>query len=348
MALADFALVVGIDSYPALTTLKGAEADARDFWKWVTDPQGGKVDPQYAKRIVTSDFAPLANSADGAKPVKAQIEDFFTMVNQTAARNAQADQGIAAGRRVYLFFSGHGFSPSLDRSGVLMANATDDMPHNIGAQMWADRLYDGGWFEEVLLFQDACRERVGYADVTPPFFKMRTVAADPPRKRFYAFSAKSGQLAIERPLADGRTHGVFTSTLLEGLRGGAADPLSGDVTTDQLKVYLQSNMQRKLTDVELQDGDIAKVPEVSPADPFVIVAAQPRTFPVELRSAAPGKILDTNSQVVADNFAGAPPWTTKLKRGLYKYVMPGGASTLFEVTGALDANQRPVVTTVNA
>jgi len=353
VALADFALVVGIDSYPGLRPLKGAEADARDFYDWVTDPAGGNVDAQNAKRIVTTDFAPLADSADGAKPVRDHIEDFFKMVNKAAARNAQAQQGIAAGRRIYLFFSGHGFSPSLDRSGVLMANATDDMPFNIGAQMWADRLYDGGWFEEVLLFQDACRQHFPSADVTPPFFQSRNPPQDPPRKRFYAFSAKSGLLAVERPLANGHTRGVFTSTLLEGLRLGAVDAPSGDVTTNQLKVYLESNMQKKLTDVELEDADISKVPEVSHADPFVIVAGRPgaprtnATFPVELRSAAPGKILNNDFEVVAENFTGPPPWTAKLQRGLYQYVLPGGGTTLFKVTGALDASQQPVVTIVS-
>ena len=348
MALADFALVVGIDSYPGLRPLKGAEADARDFYDWVTDDKGGKVDPQNAKRIVTSDFAPLAASADGAKPVRDHVEEFFKTVNKAAANNAKADQGIAAGRRIYLFFSGHGFSPSLDRSGVLMANATDDMPFNIGAQMWADRLYDGGWFEEVMLFQDACRERFPSADITPPFFQNRIPPQNPPRKRFYAFSAKSGYLAVERPLADGHTRGVFTSTLLQGLRGGAVDPASKAVTTDQLKRYLQSNMKSRLTDVELQDDDIAKEPEVSFADPFVIVPGQPPLFPVEVRSAVPGKILDNAFQVVAENFTGPSPWATKLQIGLYEYVLPGGASTFFKVTGALDASQQPVVTIVSA
>ena len=110
MALPDFALVVGIDSYPGLGALKGAEADASDFWTWVTDPAGGNVNPQFACRIVSSQFTPPPASADLAKPVKAQIEEFFTMVSNEASKNNQAGLGIAAGRRLYLFFSGHGFS----------------------------------------------------------------------------------------------------------------------------------------------------------------------------------------------------------------------------------------------
>jgi len=42
-----------------------------------------------------------------------------------------------------------------------MANATLKRAHNISAMLWANRLYEGGWFDEVVLFQDACRNRIG-------------------------------------------------------------------------------------------------------------------------------------------------------------------------------------------
>ena len=74
-----------------------------------------------------------------------------------------------------MFFSGHGFSPSIDTSGVLMANAERDTPHNLSAKAWADRFYENGLFEEVLLFQDACREPVIDVDLTPPYLKRSTM-----------------------------------------------------------------------------------------------------------------------------------------------------------------------------
>src|SRR5262249_58165477 len=105
---------------------------------------------------------------DDAQPAKELVEQFFTDVDNTAEANNAAGIGLKAGKRLWLFFSGHGFAPSLDRSGVLMANATLKRVHNIGVMLWANRLYEGGWVDEVILFQDACRNRIGDAELAPP------------------------------------------------------------------------------------------------------------------------------------------------------------------------------------
>ena len=194
-----------------------------------------------------------------------------------------------------------------------------------------------------MLFQDACRSRIPEADLTPPFLRKRQAPNGQARRRFYAFSAKDKRLSKELPFPppDGSVHGAFTLTLLQGLRV-ARDAATGAVTTAQLKRYLQDNMQHLLPPADLQDDDIAKMPEVFDPDPFDIVPAPQAPvvamFPVQIkpsRLGGAGKVLGGNLvNVVTENPAPAD-WKLQLPRGIYKVVIDGVGEKLFEVTGAL-------------
>ena len=109
-----------------------------------------------AVRII---FREAADAKD-ERPILAHMDDFFIKIDEITAKNNEEGNGLRAGRRLWMFFSGHGFAQSLKSSGVLMANATFKRVFNFSAVLWADRLHEGGWFDEVLLFQDACRNRV--------------------------------------------------------------------------------------------------------------------------------------------------------------------------------------------
>lgn len=347
MAATDYALVVGIDRYPgpAFRSLQGAEADATAFYCWVKDSAGGDVPAANTIFIVSSLYQPAPN-VDDELPAKQQIEKFFTLVVNRAQENNAAGLGFKTGRRLYMFFAGHGFAPTLDKSAVFMANATDTMPHNIAPFLWADRLYLGGWFDEVLLFQDACRSRIADVDLTPPFLKLRTMRGEANRGRFYAFAAKNQQLAQEKPDGNGQVHGVFSVTLLEGLHGAARDPGTGEITTTQLKSYLQDNMCRRLSNEELADDDIAKRPEVFDPDPFVILPGVPGAgtvpcFPARIalpRAGLDAWIENGNLAKVAVANPALQVWDVVLPRGLYRVVASGCEDGLFQVTGALLAD----------
>ncbi len=337
MPLADRALVVGINRYPKIGELLGAQNDADDFYAWVTDPAGGGVAPANALLLRSVDFQPPPADPDDERPDKVLIEKFFTGIDNAANANNLAGQGLKAGNRLWLFFSGHGFAPSLDRSAVLMANATNDRPHSIAAMAWANRLFDGGWFNDVLLFQDACRNPIGDTDLTPPFLKSRQAPAAQQRRRFYAFSAKNRQLSKELTVA-GRVNGVFTYTLLEGLRGQARDPQTGAVTTAQLKAYLQENMRKLLPQTDLDDASIAKMPEVFDPDPFDVVSAPAGPvpdFPVQIlgTEGMAVRVIDAALRVVAASNPAPDPWSVRLQRGFFKAVRADGRDKLFEVSG---------------
>jgi hypothetical protein len=340
MPLQDRALVVGIDRYPAIGSLKGAEADARDFYSWVTDPAGGGVAPAMAQLVLSR--AGLSQRARDAEPARHQVEQFFTGVDEAANENNEQNLGLKAGGRLWLFLSGHGFAPSLDNSGLLMANSTPTLLASFAGRLWADRLFQGGWFEEILLFQDACRSTIGVGELSPSYLKARV---NPGKTRFYAFAAKDGKIALEKPDRTGNVRGVFTVTLMEGLRGGARDPVSGEITSAQLKAYLQANMKAKLSPTELDDEEISKVPDVFDPDPCVILPAPPQRTPVQRypvriqlgAGAVHSLIQGSNLEVVVEHDRGGT-WDLDLPRGLYRLVMNGSVGEPFEVTGASRAD----------
>jgi hypothetical protein len=340
MALDDRALVVGIDRYPAIGALRGAEADAGDFYNWVTDPAGGGVDRAMAQLVLSR--AGVSEKVRDAEPARHQVEQFFTDVDEAANENSRLNLGLKAGRRLWLFMSGHGFTTSQDHSALLMANATPTLLASFAGRLWADRLFQGGWFDEVILFQDACRSAIGVGELSPSYFKART---NPGKVRFYAFAAKDGKIAVEKPDRTGKVRGVFTLTLMEGLQGGARDPVSGVITGGQLKAYLQANMKAKLSPAELQDEEISRTPDVFDPDPCVIVPAPPqrttaRRYPVRIRLGAGGTcalVQDSNLQVVMESNRGGT-WDLELPRGFYRLVANGSLGEPFEVTGASGAD----------
>jgi caspase domain-containing protein len=345
MPLADRALVVGINRYPAIGPLKGAEADAKDFHGWVIDPAGGAVEPANASLILSSVGA--SEKVKDALPARHQIEDFFADVDACANDNAAAG-ALKAGTRLYMFFSGHGFAPSFDRSAVLMANATLTSPDNFACRLWADRLFEGGWFDEIVLFQDACRNSVSNAELMPSFFKMRNA---PGKWRFYASGATNGKVSLEKPDGSGGVRGIFSLTLMEGLRGAARDPQTKEITDRMLKAYLQDNMRAKLSAAEQQDEDVAKVPDVFNPDQCVIVRAGAfiLKFPVTITLPTANlmaRVKDWTFVQVAQT-QGAQIWNLELPIGYYKIEVEGHGERLFEVKGATRPDGSPEIVNVS-
>jgi hypothetical protein len=348
MPLEDFALVVGINNYAELKPLHGAEADSLDFYSWVIDPAGGNVKSTNAEHIISK---PNQTGSIDAEPTKSTIEKFFRRIDVLANQNNKNGLGLAAGRRLWMFFSGHGFAPGFGRSALLVANTTDTALDNFASPLWAERLFQGGWFQEVLLFQDACRERFGTGELMPCFLKPRDLAGD---ALFYAMAAHDSKLSLEKPDAKNEIRGVFTLTLMEALRGHARDPVTGAITSDTLKAYLQNNMRAKYSPQELQDADLSQFPDVREdirrAPPLVIVPAPASVpvvekFPVEitLPAANLAAAVKNNTFQVVDQHNGSQIWNLELSLGLYKVTAGGGFEEIFEVAGALNADGTKVV-----
>jgi hypothetical protein len=348
MAARDWALVVGVTKYPdpAFDPLKGPEADATDFYAWVTSKDGGGVPLKQAKLIVSSQFKKSASPID-AQPAAEAVTKFFEALDVRAQENDKNGKGLVAGRRLYIYFSGHGFAPSDTETALLMANAAKNrLKHHIPGREWANLFYRSGYFEEVMLFMDCCRNILPQTIPNPPSVSVRNnPQAIKKGRRFYAFATEWGAESRERVIGKGKSRGVFSMALMEGLRGRACEAGTNRVTAKSLRSYLFNNMKDYLGEADLRNPDIPKEPEIEPSQKaldFTIVDVKnpPKGSVVRvlLSPKLAGLTINIRSgqDVVATGKATPPAWKRELPRGLYLAEVVGGpkAAKPFEVRGA--------------
>src|SRR5215212_11472438 len=118
-----YAIVIGIDGYKQLRRLRAAGDDAQRFVAWLTCEDGGGLDPKNVKPILS----PLVLPDDplDAKPVLTEVT--------RALRDIGVGRGTRIGQRLYFYFAGHGFGPTFDDVGLLLADAAmERLGSNIG------------------------------------------------------------------------------------------------------------------------------------------------------------------------------------------------------------------------
>ncbi len=346
MAKDDWAIVVGIARYPELGNLDGPENDAQGFYDWLVAPDGGDVPPDNIAFFLSSRFPP-AIAALRAEPGLATLQVAFDELQELAKKNFKSGNGYRVGRRLYIFLSGHGCSPSSTDTALLAANANRDRPgYHIIGRLYADTFLIANFFDEAVLFMDCCRENVQTPPNIPPYNKITGPDALDKARCFYGFATKWSRLSRERKMADGLVHGVFTTALLAGLKGAACDPTDGRITSASLGSYLYANMKTFLSPADLNDPEIPQEPDLdygkNPQTPLVFATVAIPEFPVtiNLPPETAGKtieILDSKFNVVESTTAAPPQRKTKLKRGLYlATVLTTVLRKDFEVTGGTE------------
>jgi hypothetical protein len=355
----DWAIVVGITRYPDLTDLEGSENDARAFYDWVTSAAGGGVPADRARLILSSDYSGPFEEGQ-AEPTVAAIEKRLNELIRLAGRSKQEGRGLRVGRRLYLYFSGHGCAPSFEEAALLVANATRMIVYHLTGKPTADWFYRTNVFDEVVLVMDCCRERYEKVGTyVPPWVDLTRPDVVDKGRRFYAYATKWSKKAREKvyPPAGGKVRGMFSVALLEGLNGAAydsamqrTDPASNklvaDVTANSLRNYLINNTARFFTPAELADDEVGVVPDVvydeDPAHRFVLatveVPAYPTTFVVP--ADATGRVLqilelreDGSMPVFAERPVTADPIVLSLPRRFFAARIEGtGLVKPFSVT----------------
>jgi uncharacterized caspase-like protein len=256
---AQYGLVVGIDRYPALRDLTGACSDARAFHEWLVDAAGGGVPRTHTRLRLGED---LAVDRRHASPKKSDIDDDIDELVELA-RAAPTQPA-----RLWLYFAGHGIAAGAGTASWLMADAKIRLFTNVSVgmyQRWLDRCRD---FEEVVILSDCCRSLADDVDEAPqPHSRCRTPAHDL-QLVFVAHATGLGHSAFEAPAADDLVRGHFTAALLEGLRGAAADPATGEVDAVRLAEHIRTGVER------FSDG--RQRAEVRFDDRLVLVAARRR------------------------------------------------------------------------
>jgi hypothetical protein len=342
----DWAIVAGVAHYPDLGNLDGPENDAIAFHEWVVNKAG--VPPAQAKRILSSDFAPFADTALEAKPTCERIEEQFDALCAVAEENANKGIGEKVGRRLYIYLAGHGCTPSGDEAALLMANATRRRVYHVPGRPYANWFLRAGYFDEVVLFMDCCRERYPQAPIRVlPYVDLTDPSSVDRSKVLYGFATKWSRLSREKRMPDGKVRGVFSTALMTGLNGAAADE-QGEITARSLADYLYNHMKRLLTPEELRDDDIPKEPELvydtNPNARFVLAQTAPPRYPVRIHlpDTEVGKkivVLDSKFTTAAEGQPKGRDWETSLGRGLYlAQVQSSGRMKPFEVTGLGDVD----------
>jgi hypothetical protein len=330
----DHALVVGISHYPQLAAegvaadLHGPDHDARAVRDWLVDEAGGRLPADNVVLIRTADC--VADDAD-PQPASQRIKE--------ALEDLEKRTRGSPGRRLYLYFSGHGFAPDLEEAAVFTAEASQLSPSHVYVHAWLRWFRKAQRFEQSVLWVDACMNYQQSIPVQPVPLRVQLGTAVP-GPAFISVAAQT-KSALEVAMPDGEVHGVFTWTLLAGLRGGAADR-RGRVTGESLQDFLHNAMAeylppavKRTAAVDLQpfvradEGmDFARFPARPVYDVTLSLPTASAGQELRLWSGAPHR------QVVGQQLTG-PEWTGQLVRGLYVVDVPdAGLRQGFQVAGA--------------
>lgn len=288
----DYAVLVGIQSYPGakkLAPLTGPRNDVDYFRSWLLDPQGGDMDPTHVLELVTQEPPPTV-AVDQFPPTQGE---FYTLF-----RSFVYDGGLAPIKRpngrLYLFFSGHGFSDLRDNSthaAVYCGNAQPGLSWNLCGTTLAHWCARAAVFGEIVLVMDCCRDaEVSKKIDIVPLDAVNDAAAAKNVRKLEIYAVPFAEKAQERHFADrNRSHGLLTYTLVTALYGaplaklglGAAAKLGR--SGHALKQFLEGCWP----DVAGPDGPEAPEIVLPTKGDICFSVEPPRAFPRRLRFAPP-------------------------------------------------------------
>jgi hypothetical protein len=334
----DWAVIAGINNYPAFGNLKGPVNDATEFKKWTL--RHGYLSADHV--IFISSPPEPAGKVSDAKPQLAELSDAFLRLVTTA----DSDKLHRLGRRLYIFLSGHGIVPLRNSSqadyreaALLMANANRlVLTFHIGARAHAEYFRALGIFDEVILFADCCRDvedNVAPAPLYLPVWK----TLRPEGRGFYAFPTMLNSKAWEREFGNPATmRGIFSYVVVEALNNPKLYNSDGELPGSELEKHIYRTVPALNGK---QDPYVDYLH--NPNKPEIVFAkwfqrAQQRVQ-IDFDPACPGGIVELFRGVgVGKPLATSStdqPWIDNWDAGfLYKVAIQGtNRAVLFEVTG---------------
>lgn len=318
--MADHAVVIGIETYPGLSNLKGPCNDAIAFEKWLIDPAGGNLDSANIEKMLTRDYPP-PHDVNDAHPVLSDLESLFRSLVINAAMNQHTDG------RLFIFVAGHGFADSqdMDTAALFTANAEFLLPLHIAIIDYANFFRRTWAFDEIIVIMDACRNTNPLQEISKAQLPRVNSHANANKvKMFVGFGTGHNQVARE-DIFDGIMQGVFTMALLDALKNASPNRV-GNVNGSAIKRYIHNDSLNSPAEIKVdEDKDV------------VFVKRQASGINVEFNVAA----INYNHELVI-KFGGMKevyrtvvnnsPVEVELPAGLYKVQIEGmPASTNFEV-----------------
>jgi uncharacterized caspase-like protein len=321
-----YAVVVGINRYPGLpTNLRGPRNDAQQFYDWLRDPCGGRV-PEANIRLIKVDEQDEARftSPDVALPTRDLINNALDDVMTNLERHLKGSPLDWQHTRLYLYLSGHGVAANAREAALLMANARlGRLGDSIPCAPYMAFFQDAQTFRELVCFADCCRTAKAQAQMLGPPFDRRS-ANRGPVATVLGFATNFGDLAYEPTPEEEAdpdlTRGFFTTALLEGLRGGAVDELTGEINSNSLARYVR----RRVLDLT----QTRPVPQQAPmsADPAAPIVFRPAASPpvwsvtISFPAGFTGAVaLSDGKGRDVGRYEGAPaPWVVPLPNDYYE------------------------------
>jgi hypothetical protein len=350
-----YAVVVGINHYPAFGPLRFARADAEAFSEWLRSPAGGALPSENVRTVTVTELEEktFAASSD-ARPTLRDVDDALEWVIDRIRERITARPSDRDGIRIYLYVSGHGVAPSSGEAALLMANATSGrLGEYLDLSRYEEWIRRCGYTGELVIFADCCRQII--AGVPPGNLPPFRVCDRPMGStlKIVGYAADLGEFAQEPPPTseNDKTRGYFTRALLDGLERARNPRPYGPVTSGSLAPYVREHVAEMTRTLAWQQ----KAEIVGHLDPPMvfrppIVATELQQEPrcaVTIRFPAgfAGRVvLRRNDLSVAGDWEmSRGAWRVVLPEGLY-VVQPDGASsgTAFIADGRIRAIGRDV------
>jgi hypothetical protein len=233
----DWALVVGIDWYARLPHVAGAVDAARKFHDWLVSSEGGTIRKDHMVLLTSEQEGQDQGAGVTAQVVNAQLS---ALLARAAEPEAQASGTESAHRRLYIYLGGRGELVGREVTDVVLltADATSEIDSRIIAPtVFAESAVRSGAFGEVVLVADLTDPTLRTSLQVKPDLPLSTPTPEPVRF-FHAIATSTRQIEDRQPPV-----GVFTQTLLKGLRGWAGND-EGHVYTGALERYMRAETAR--------------------------------------------------------------------------------------------------------
>ncbi|WP_299083984.1 caspase family protein [uncultured Ruegeria sp.] len=345
----DYAIVIGINRYPRLgppspggpLNLDGPVVDATAMRDWLIDPAKGGVPEENVAFVTSAAFPDPFETVNvgGIQRTKAEptVDHLRGCVEWILERHVQSGK-LQLGRRLYVYFSGHGFCVRDCDGGVFLANATPDLVEHFYSSSWFEGLYNKAIFSEYVLWVDACSSPIPMNLQPSESTLAGQVNNLDDGRRFVAFSAKFPRKSVERRMPDDQIRGVFSYALLEGLNGAALDEQTGRLTGANLRDYLKNTLKEFLPQQDQNNPDIGDEPAFGTIDDIEFGQFAAKTFQRKIsfeprHNGMRARIKDGQSTVVLETDAGADLWVVDLMPGLHKVEVEPDTELFLEING---------------
>lgn len=253
MAAQDYAILVGISRYKdekQFPPLDGPLNDVQRVRAWLTSKTDGQEVPDGNVRTLATSADLLMKPPDGGWPSATVWAPTRTGFSELFTKIAFDDAGKPLKRegRLYLYFSGHGFSLDDDETpsaALFSADNFGEVHSNLAGTIYALGVKRRRLFKEVVLIMDCCRDVFGNFVYNGPDFNQVGAGSSEAVKLYALYAAPKRGKSQERELPDseGKVVGLMTDALLRALKEAPSD-VAGQVAGKVLTTVMEFNWKR--------------------------------------------------------------------------------------------------------